>query len=273
MKDIKTLLKLEWEKTFWNGSFRAIIATYTLLFLMVVLIGSQVGLNINGVRVDKLFVFPHVWQTLSWIASWFNLLLGILMIVLVTSEFQFRTFRKQLIDGISRPQLLIAKGGVAVILALFVVAITLTTAITTGLLMGNAEQVSAFSGIEVLLVLFIQALAYLVLGILISFSVKNTALSILSFILLFFPIEPIIRAFFSSETGAFFPMKSISDLTPMPDFFGIAAGDLIQINQQFTPEGVAINEPTISWISTITVVVYIALFSFALRAIVAKRNF
>jgi len=59
----------------------------------------------------------------------------------------------------------------------------------------------------------------------------------------------------------------------MPDFFGIAAGDLIQINQQFTPEGVAINEPTISWISTITVVVYIALFSFALRAIVAKRNF
>ena len=273
MNDIKMLLRLEWEKTFWNGSFRAIMAIHVLLFLMVVLVGSQIGLNINGVRIDKLFVFPHVWQTLSWIASWFNLLLGILMIVLVTSEFQFRTIRKQLIDGISRPQLLVAKGGVAVILALFVVIITLFTAITTGLLMGNTEHTSPFSGIEILIVLFIQALAYLILGILISFSVKNTALSILSFILLFFPIEPIFRAFFSSKITAFFPMKSISDLTPMPDFFGIAAGDLIQINQQFTPEGVAINEPTISWISTITVVVYIALFSFALRTIVAKRNF
>ena len=56
------------------------------------------------------------------------------------------------------------------------------------------------------------------LGLLFSIIFRNNALSIIMFILYFFPIEPIIRAIFKADARRFFPMKIISNLTPTPEF-------------------------------------------------------
>ncbi|HPF92952.1 MAG TPA: hypothetical protein PLV65_03400, partial [Tenuifilaceae bacterium] len=106
---VKKLLAIEGRKTLFYPTFRTIIGLHALLFLIVALVASNINLNIEGIRIDKVFQFPHLWNTLAWIASWFNLLLGILAIMLTCNEFQFRTFRKQLIDGLTRNELIIAK--------------------------------------------------------------------------------------------------------------------------------------------------------------------
>ena len=273
---MKNIIKLEFIKTLGYPAFRAIIILHAVLFLLVVTIGSQIELSFQGVRVDKLFSFPHVWATFSWIGSWFNLLLGILAIILVGNEHQYRMFRKQIIDGVSRKQLLVGKISIILASSLYAMILVFASSLLFGIIYTDNLSLSLiFSNIHLVLVLFIQAFAYMMLGMLFAFIFKNNALSIVSFILFFFPGEPIIRAFFPSSIDMFFPIKIISNLTPMPDFVGITAGDLIQINgvspsmqsMGLLPDSLSVG------IATLVCIIYIGIFYFASRMIIERRNF
>jgi hypothetical protein len=274
---MKNLIKIELIKTFGYPGFRTIILLHSILFLLVITIGSQINLNIQGLRIDKLFAFPHIWATFSWIGSWFNLLLGIIVIILVGNEHQFRTFRKQLIDGLSRNQILYSKMVIITILALYALLIVLLTGFIFGLIYSNNISLSdIFEKTPFVLVLFVQSFAYMMLGMLFAFIFKSNALSIVTFILFFFPIEPILRVFFPSQIDQFFPIKIISNLTPMPDFVGITTSDLIQINgsspASFQNMGVTTESLSVG-MSTLICIGYIIIFYIAAKQIVKRYNF
>jgi ABC-type transport system involved in multi-copper enzyme maturation permease subunit len=77
----------------------------------------------------------------------------------------------------------------------------------------------------ILLVYFVQAVAYMATGFLLVVLFRNTALAIVLFILYRLIIEPVFRLFFPQEVRLYFPMKVISNLTPMPEFLSIASGN------------------------------------------------
>ncbi|MCK7534270.1 MAG: hypothetical protein MZV63_26230 [Marinilabiliales bacterium] len=88
---------------------------------------------------------------------------------------------------------------------------------------------------------------------LIAIIFRNNALSIIMFILYFFPIEPIIRWIFEAHTRRYFPIKIISNLTPMPEFLtmtsentftneaGKSSLDLQEIGLTIEPLSVGLN--------------------------------
>lgn len=228
---IGKLLHIEKIKTINYPSFKTIVILHFILFLLVVLIASNLRINIQGLAIERIFQFPHIWNTFAWVASWFNLLLGILSIVLVTNEFQYKTFRKQLIDGLSRNELLHSKLMIFVILAAYTMLLVFISGFIFGMVKSPYFSFSDFiEGLPFLPVLFIQSLGYMLLALLFSLIFKNTAISIVTYILYFFPIEPILRAIIPDVATKFMPVKIISNLTPMPDFVGISLGDMIQIN-------------------------------------------
>lgn len=272
-----TILNIERVKTLFSPSFRTIIILHASLFALIVLVAGSIQLNIQGVQIEKVLQFPHVWNTLAWIASWFNLLLGILAIMLVTNEFQFRTFRKQIIDGLTRDQLLVGKTAVFSILAIY----TTTLVFAAGLIMGIAKSpsynlVNIIEGLNYLPVLFVQSLAYMLLAMLMAFIFRNPAISIVSFILYFFPIEPILRAFTPDAIDKFFPAKVIANLTPMPDFVGISLGDMMQVipgsEAEMEKIGLMGESMPLLYASIITIV-YCILFTLVSRIIIMRKNF
>lgn len=274
---MKKIIRLELIKTLGYPGFRTIIILHAALFLLVVTIGSRINMNIQGIRLDKLFAFPHVWATLSWIGSWFNLLLGILAIVLVGNEHQFRTFRKQIIDGVSRNQMLHGKMIIMSTLAVYALFLVLVSGLVVGMIFSDSITfASIFEKFPYVLVLFVQSFAYMMLGMLFGFIFRNNALSIISFILFFFPGEPILRAFFPSEIDRFFPIKIISNLTPMPDFVDISTRDMIQINGSSPASlqklGLLPDSLTVG-ASTLVCIAYIVIFYFAIKLIMEKRSF
>jgi len=116
----------------------------------------------------------------------------------------------------------------------------------------------------------------MMLGMLIGFIFRTNALSIIMFILFFFPGEPILRAFFPDQIDRFFPIKIISNLTPMPDFLGIATSDMIQVNgsSPLSLQKMGLLQDSLSMGSSILVcLTYIILFYLATKLIVEKRNF
>lgn len=274
---IKRLLHIESTKTLHYPAFKTIIILHALLFLLVAFVANNLRINIQGITIEKIFQFPHIWNTLTWIASWFNLLLGIVAIILVTNEFQFNTFRKQLIDGLTRNELLLGKFMVFVFLSFYTMLLVLLVGLLFGLFKTPNFSLSNFAlGLPFLPVLLLQSLGYMLLGMLFAFLLKSTALSIVSFILYFFPVEPIIRTIIPDVISQHLPVKVIANLTPMPDFVGISIGDFVQINGETGPGlynlGILSQQlPLI--ISSSIVIGYCVLFLLLSKLIVKFKNF
>ncbi|MFK5098226.1 hypothetical protein, partial [Klebsiella pneumoniae] len=65
--------------------------------------------NIAKLLLGNPFVFPEVWQTVAYFSSFFVLLPSILVIMLVTNEYTYKTHRQNIIDGWSRNEFLLSK--------------------------------------------------------------------------------------------------------------------------------------------------------------------
>ena len=218
------LFKIEVIKLLNYTSFKVIIGLHLALFMLVVFVSSQVNFTVPGFDTSNLFRFPHVWAYFAWIASWFNLLLAILIIMVTGNEFAYRTFRQHVIDGLGKGQLLQGKLLVILVIALYSFTLVFLSGIVYGTIYsGGSNPAPVFENAGILFVYFLQTIAYMVVGFIIVMMVRTTALSIILFILLRFPVEPIIRSFFDPAIRPFFPMKAISSLTPMPEFLSIAS--------------------------------------------------
>jgi len=251
-------------KLFTYAGFWVPASFWAVLYVFCLFISTQININFPGLDSKTFFIFPNLWNTTTWLASWFNLLLAIMIMIFICNEFSFRTFRQHVIDGLSRNELFLAKVALMLVFAVAGVAFVIILTFVTGLFFNTSETWSQlFDTLYLPVVYFVQAFAYMSLAMMISLLLKNTAISIITFILYFFPIEPIIRNFFPDKILFFFPMKVISNLTPAPDVFHISTQTQFYttINGQVTnsePAVVPFNIPL--WENTLVALGYIAIF-------------
>jgi ABC-2 type transport system permease protein len=221
---MRKLLSIELTKLLNYTSFKVILGLHLALFSLVIFVTSQIDITVPGFDTANLFRFPHVWSYFAWVASWFNLLLAILIIMITGNEFTYRTFRQHVIDGLSRMDLLKGKLAVVFLIAVYCFLLVFISGIIYGLIFSAGFSTTYFfTNIDKLFIFFLQTLSYMVIGLLLVMFLRSTALSIIIFILVRFPVEPILRTFFDSAFRPFFPMKAVSGLTPMPEFLSISS--------------------------------------------------
>ncbi len=214
---MKKLFTLEKIKALSYPAFKTLMIIHFVLFFLVVLVVSRWHITVPGFSIKGLYQFPNIWTFFPWVASWFNIFLTIVLITLVGNEFSFRTFRQNVIDGLSRNDLISGKLLFIFTIAIYTFIMVLIAVLIFGLI--NTKDITINIMLDhsyLLFVYFIQAIGYMTLGLLFAMLFRNTALSIILFIL-YFPIEGIIRLFFNQEARRFFPLKIISNLTPRPE--------------------------------------------------------
>jgi hypothetical protein len=272
---MKNVLRIEFIKTIHLPSFWAILLLHSFFFFAVVALGANFNINIQGVQVFRLFTSDFIWGTMAWIASWFNLLLAIMLIVLTGNELQYNTFRRQLLDGLNRNQLIVGKLVLIFVLSIYVVLLVTLTGLTVGLTSGESWVGGYFQGFKYVLVLWVQSFAYMALAMMLVMIFKNIAITIVTYLLYFIMIEPIIRVFFSSTVDVFFPMKLISNLTPAPNVMGMLSSQISNIQGidpnsvqqlQSIPDGISIA------LSVPVCLAYIVVFVVVSRLILKYRD-
>ncbi len=221
---MRKLINIEFVKLINYTSFKVILLLHLAFFSLVVFVSSQIDITVPGFDTTNLFRFPHVWSYFAWIASWFNLLLAILVIMVAGNEFSYRTFRQHVIDGLSRTELLGGKLLVIFMISVYAFLLVLVSGLIYGAVYTSSPSMAdLISGMHILFVYFLQTIAFMVIGLLLVMLLRSNALSIIIFILLRFPVEPVIRSFFPRDVRPFFPMKSVGSLTPVPEFLSISS--------------------------------------------------
>ncbi len=270
---MKRLIRLEWTKISSYGFFRVILILTFCLFLLAIFVFSRIDISLPGFSWRNLFRFPDVWSSFSWVASWFNLLLAILVITIAGNEFAGKTLRQQVMTGLSREEWLAGKGFLILGLALFGVVMVILAGFIFGFIFTVDLSLGIiFENMAILLVYLVQAIGYMILGLLFISVLRSNALAIILYLLYFIMIEPIIRGLCPLEIRPWFPVKIISHLTPMPELFKITSGEALD-NNYLTFESIGLLPRQLEGsITVIMALLYITVFSLITYFVVKKRD-
>jgi ABC-2 type transport system permease protein len=166
--------------------------------------GAEFGASININRIP-LYHFPDIWQNLIWISGLFKIVLAVMVVISITNEYQYRTLRQNIIDGLSRWEFLKSKILTNVLLSFMSVSMILFITLITGFIYTpEIEWDYFFVGSEFFLAYFLEVFAFLSYALMLGVLVQRSGLTI---VLLMDQI-----GWFKQ----FFPLESITNLVPLP---------------------------------------------------------
>jgi ABC-type transport system involved in multi-copper enzyme maturation permease subunit len=147
-----------------------------------------------------------------------------MVVISITNEYQYRTLRQNIIDGLSRWEFLQSKILTNFLLSLMSVAMVLSIALITGFIYTpQVEWDYFFQGFEFFIAYFIEVFAFLSYALMLGVLVQRSGLTIV-LLMLSHMVEAIIkvnifREQYLDQIGwlkQFFPLESISNLVPLP---------------------------------------------------------
>lgn len=203
-------LKVKNYRTFWW-----IMGIYALLVPLTFIGLSQIDFPFFPSK-SELFSFPTIWNYITWIASWWNLLLGVLIVILVCNDITFKTQRQSIIDGLSRREVILGKLYFLIVLAFVVAVYTLLLGVLIGCIYSDPANI--FMDIEFAGIYFIQTMGYFAFAFFFAVLVRKPALSIVLFIAILMIDIFLYADWFLGDAAQFFPTITISELTPFPFF-------------------------------------------------------
>jgi len=225
---MKKLLTIEFVKYSRSRVFYGFMLLYfALLALQMLSIGKPDKSSLN---------LPVIWGNLVYAVSFFNFFIGLIILISITNEYQYRTIRQHIVDGMSREQFFLAKYLYAILLAaltcLFVYGVIVIVGMThhfdapvlkMGKDMAQVQALSTnsyhsiFENSVIIFDYFIQLLGYISMAVFIGILFRSTAIATIFYIIYVMILEPLISwvAFHTDSTRhleAYFPKTLFSSV-------------------------------------------------------------
>lgn len=176
------LLKIEWLKIKGYNAFIILGSFFALGVFAINYIIYSVNKNMfSETGASQLigrfspYDFDKTWQTTSYATGWILLLPALLLIMLITNEFTYKTHRQNIIDGWSRQQFIDVKIAMALIAAVVSTVLVIITALGFGFASGSAFSTNGISHIGFF---FLKALSYNMIAVLFGVLVRRTGFAI-----------------------------------------------------------------------------------------------
>jgi hypothetical protein len=182
------LLKIDYKKLKNYRTFWVLIILYFATMGLVTSSGMEFlkwlvskGADFDQVDILRipLYHFPDIWQNLTYVSLFFQLVLAIVVIVSVTNEFSYKTIRQNIIDGMDRKDFLSSKVLMVFMLSLVSAFFVFLIGLITGLIYTpDSEMRFIFTNIEFIPAYFLATFSYLILVLLFAIWIKRAGLAI-----------------------------------------------------------------------------------------------
>lgn len=237
-----SLLQIEWLKikkypAFW-AMLIIVLLTYpaaNLMFYNVYLrITTQKGTDMLAkMFLGNPFAFPETWHTVAYISSFFVILPSILVIMLVTNEYQYKTQRQNVIDGWTRRQFMASK-----LIDVFIVS-AITTLLYALVAIGFSIYADTFDATKIweqsyyIGLFFLQSFAQLSIAFLLGYLIKKAFIALGIFLFYYLIVENIATGYIKlkaekigSDLGRFLPFEISDRMIIAPAFIGRFGKDI-----------------------------------------------
>lgn len=223
------LIRIEYLKLRKSKSMWVLLGLYLACLVLVAFSGNIVlgyladaGVEYNGLdpTILPIYDFVDIWHNLSWLGGFFKVFPAFLIVISMCNEFQFKTHRQNIMDGMSRMEFFFSKLSFAGFLALLSAGVLLVLGIILGFLYSPVVDIkSIFENIYFLLGHFYELLLFFLFAMLVALIIRKTGIAIVVLLMYSWFIEPIAAAIISNwypEVASFLPLESISALIKFP---------------------------------------------------------
>ncbi len=221
------LIKIDFRKYFYNRTFWVLTVMY-LLLMVVVFFGMESFLN-NIVKVNvknasipipkfSLYSFPYVWQNMAYLAGYFKIFPALITLIFITSEFNYKTLRQNVMNGMSRAEFLVSKVIFVFLYSFLAALILFLSSLFLGLTHTPDEfEGSVFTHSGFALAYLLEIFTFSSFGLMTGFLVKRSGLAIGTLILYYFILERIIAYYLPDSIGELLPAYVIRNLIDVPN--------------------------------------------------------
>lgn len=221
------LLKIELLKLLPYKTFRILFLIYLVLILCILLVADDFFGKL-GAPKEQVLQFPNIWNYYTCIAGYLNVILAIIIIFITCNEITYRTLRQNIIDGLTRTEVVLSKIYLIVFFAILITLFVLVSGLIAGSINGTIPGGGNFTDhIEFVFAFFIQTLGVMSLAFLLGNLFKRSAIAIILFLIFLFPIDLVLREAILPEGGGnYLPVATyFLKLMPAPTTHILSNGD------------------------------------------------
>lgn len=230
---MKNILYTEWLKLRHYGAFWLIMIVTALSYPGInymfyheyqQMLGneSKAGAMVKLLIGDP-FAMPEVWHTVAFFSSIFVFIPSIVVIMLITNEFSYKTQRQNIIDGWSRHQFILGKLLSILMITLLITALYIAVTIGIAIANGTSFKQIQFDQTKYIWFFALQTFSQLSFAFFIGFLVRRAFLGLGLFIFYFLILENILVAVlrkFANDQGRYLPIEMSDRIIPLPPFMG-----------------------------------------------------
>ena len=170
------------------------------------------------------FSLPEGWRTMAFFSSFFIYIPSIVVIMLVTNEYTYRTNRQNIIDGWSRKDFMTAKMIDVLLLSAIVTVLYAVVVLFIGLSNTDMGAAGKWDLTYYIGLFFLQTFSQLSIAFAVGMLVRKAFIALAIFTFYSIIVETIfvnvLRYKYHSEAGQFFPMEISDRLLTKPVFLG-----------------------------------------------------
>ena len=237
-----SLIQIEWLKIKKYPAFWAMLIIVLLTYPAANLMFYNVYLDITTQKGTQMlakmflgnpFAFPETWHTVAYISSFFVILPSILVIMLVTNEYQYKTQRQNVIDGWTRRQFMASK-----LIDVFIVS-AITTLLYALVAIGFSIYADTFDATKMweqsyyIGLFFLQTFAQLSIAFLLGYLIKKAFIALGIFLFYYLIVENIATGYIrmkaekiGGDIGRYLPFEISDRMIVAPAFIGRFGKDI-----------------------------------------------
>jgi hypothetical protein len=170
------------------------------------------------------FGFPDAWHSIAYFSSWFVMVPSILVIMIVTNEYIFKTHRQNIIDGLSRYEFVTAKLFGVLIISVVATISYFIVALIFGISYSDAVHMNRWAEqLQYIPLFLLQTFAQLSIAFLLGFLLRKAFLALGIFFFYYLIIENILKTWMRvKDIGLreFLPFEISNRLIPLLNFLG-----------------------------------------------------
>lgn len=167
------------------------------------------------------FSLPEGWRTMAYFSSFFIYIPAIVVIMLITNEYTYKTNRQNIIDGWSRKNFMAAKMIDVLLLSVTVTLLFAITALTIGLA-NTDDQTGRWNLAYYIGLFFLQTLCQLSIAFTVGMLLRKAFIALAVFTFYSMIVEEfavnILKYKYHNDIGRFFPMEVSDRLLTKPVF-------------------------------------------------------
>jgi len=223
------LLKIELRKLVSYKAFWVMLIIYTAILAIMIFgipglidwVAEKSGES-TQFRIFKsiAFIFPDVWQNITFVASlqyFIKIILGLIIIIIITSEYTFLTIRSNIISGLSKRDFLLGKIELILLLGIFSTIVVFLSGLYLGFMHTPSPSIDKIFGkMLFLLAYFFEIISFLFFCLMFGIIFKKTGLTFIA-LMVYLIIEPILSFKLNDAIAEYLPLEIINNVIQSPN--------------------------------------------------------